>query len=413
MSAGVVLLPHVVVCGEEDEVAAEVVLEGLDRGLLVGSAWDGNAVGISLPWPSRLSDDGPLATAGILNALGLVLDERAGLVGSLTAVEEGVAVSSSVVGSLADGWVGDHGDEGVNGHNVSVVASSLQNTTGSADGSNDSRGGSALVDELVANADGVDHVPVALRSVDDGLGLGGTVGDIVDSDKKLHVLRLGGSHDVLDLAAVGAVKTNHAIAGDLLEVALHLICALAAAIVVVRRVRETEARSAASAARAWWRRLGRSSWSLRSRRRRRVRWRSWGRRRLWLLLLGRSGRWGSGSRSLVGGRSSSSVASGHGLAIAVDVDNGVRGSRSDDVVLGLVDDVVLLLVEVKVVAHAVDLRSGTSSQGCDSEKTGLHGEDKTGTRGLFVVETWISDAGDDCRPAESVMCSGRDDGCWW
>ena len=79
--------------------------------MLVWPARNSSAVGLTLPWPARFGDDSPLATASLLDTLGLLLDEATGLLSSLTAIEEGVAVGRGVVGGLAQRRVGDDGDK--------------------------------------------------------------------------------------------------------------------------------------------------------------------------------------------------------------------------------------------------------------------------------------------------------------
>jgi len=219
VSVGAVSLPQVVESSEKDEILAERALEGRDGGLLILDAWDSSAVAATLPWPAALGDDNTLSATGLSNALGLVKDELSGLLGSATTVKESVAVGSSVVGSLAERWVGDHGNESVNGDNVSSVTSSLEETTSSANGSDDLLwGGLVLVDELVTDGDGVNGVPVVLRSLDDGVDLVLDIRDLEHTSKDLCVLGLGGAQDVRGLVAVGAVSTEEAVTVELGEV---------------------------------------------------------------------------------------------------------------------------------------------------------------------------------------------------
>lgn len=70
-------------------------------------------------------------------------------------VEEGMAVSSAVIGGLAEFWVGDERDERVDSDNGALVACRAQFGAGGVDGLDDSfSGGLAAVYKLVADRNG-------------------------------------------------------------------------------------------------------------------------------------------------------------------------------------------------------------------------------------------------------------------
>nr|POE48684.1 hypothetical protein CFP56_38781 [Quercus suber] len=246
--AAVVLLPHVVVRVEQVEAAREGGLERADGRLLVGLAGHGLLVGVTLRRPAGLGDDGLLATAGGRDALGLAEHELTGLVGGDPPVEEGVAVGGDVVTDLAESGVGDDGDEGVDGDDRAGVAGQQKLRLGHGDGGGDLHDGlGARVDELVTDGDGVDGAPVAVDGGADGAELGDDGVDVEDSGEQLHALGLGGSQDVGDLVAVGAVGADLAVAIKLLEIGGHLHGALAGAIGLVGRVGQTQTRAGAVA----------------------------------------------------------------------------------------------------------------------------------------------------------------------
>jgi len=371
VGVGAVLLPHIVESSEEDEVLGERALEGGDSRLLVLDAWDSSAVAATLPWPAGLGDDDTLATTGISDALGLVEDELAGLLGGATTVEESVAVGSGVVGGLANGWVGNHCNESVDSHDVSSVSSSLEETTSGTDSSDNLVSWSTLVDKLVANGDGVDGRPVVLSSLSNELDLVLNISDVENTGEDLGVLGLSGRQNVAGLVAVGAVSTEEAVTVELGEVCVHIGGVLAGTVVVVWRVDHTQARDVRR-----WVRLGGSG-----RLRRAVSRRS--RAALgWSRVCGSSravlgwGRVGgrdralalSGCRCLIGGWcSAGGSASRDRVAVAVNVDDDLRGGDGGVLVGG--HDIALL---VQVAVGAVDLSSGGRSERRNGEKTSLH-----------------------------------------
>ena len=248
-----VLLPDIVEGAEEDEVAGEGAAEGADGCLLVRFARDRGAVAVAVGWPARLRDDGVLAAASLLDALGLLLDVRAGLVGRDARVEEGVAVGCGEVGDLAELWIGDDLVEGVHCNDLAIVAGGFEKRACGVDGGDDFiDSASSAVDYLIADGDGVDGVPVVLRSVDDKLDLAGDVGDIPHACEELHVPSRSGGQDVGDLVTIGTIDTERAIVREGVHVGLDLISSLARAVRVVWGIRQSVARGASASSAAGW-----------------------------------------------------------------------------------------------------------------------------------------------------------------
>ena len=123
---------------------------------------DGNAVGLSLPWPSSLGDDNVLALVGQDSSEGGNLGgEEASRVSSNGAtIEEGVAVDGAKVGAVAKLRVVARCDEGVNSHDLSRVAGGLEKGSGSDNSSTDlTCRSSAIIDKLITDVDSVNEVP--------------------------------------------------------------------------------------------------------------------------------------------------------------------------------------------------------------------------------------------------------------
>jgi len=381
---GGVLLPVVVEGGEQDEVVGEVVLEVLDGGLLVLEAGDSLAVGATSGGPAGLGDD-DLAVgvaAGLGDALGLLEDPLAGLLGGDAAVEEGVAVSGGVVADGAELGVVDDGDKGVDGDDGTLVLAG-EARLGGVDGSLDVPDAVlAIVNALVADGDGVDDAPVAVGVLLDGslqlLDLALDAVDLEETGKDLHVLGLGGLDDGTGLVAVNAVHANHAVAVEGGEVLGDLVARLARLVRVVGRVGDAVAGALGGVVVAGGRRGG-----------------SLG-RRVVLGLAGRRSRGGvGGSRGLVcrrrglvlGSRRSlllgsgslvlGSLGGGSGLglvdlvAVLVDVDHLGGGGHVGDIGDGGVLDGLLLLVTV-LVGAVLGLGHGDGRQSGDAEESGLH-----------------------------------------
>ena len=133
-----------VVWVEEDQVgllAVESRLDGRDSGSLVLWRWDSLSVGITLRWPSSLSDEDGLILVGegVLQVAHLGGQEGSGLVSSGVWVEEWVGVDSAVVRLVAKLWVVDDSDESIDGHDWTVVTSVAEHRAATGDSGHDLR----------------------------------------------------------------------------------------------------------------------------------------------------------------------------------------------------------------------------------------------------------------------------------
>ena len=239
-SASIVLLPHVVVGIEQDEVAGEARLQASNGSGLVSLTRYSGTVRATLAGPSGLGDDSVLATTSLGDSLSTADDIGTSICSSDGRGEETVSVGSSVVGSLAESRVGNKGIPGVDSDDRAVVAGGAEERTGSVDSVDDSGdGGLARVDELVADGDGVKVLPVAVGKCNDLSNSGGDLGDVVDTSKDLHALGNGNRADGVELVAVDAVETDHGVATKVGKVSADLAGGLASAIGIVGRVGDT------------------------------------------------------------------------------------------------------------------------------------------------------------------------------
>ena len=125
--------------------------------------------------PPRLRDDRFLPARRSGDAARLVDRVLARGFGELVVVEEGVAVGGAVVGRGAEFRVLQHHGEGVDRYHGALVACAAEDVAGGVDGVGDVGGVVlALVDELVADGDGVEDGPVAACG-------GGGVADVVQA----------------------------------------------------------------------------------------------------------------------------------------------------------------------------------------------------------------------------------------
>ena len=231
-----ILHPRIIEGGVKDQIILEGPFERLDRGLLILHAGNGLAIRIASRGPPTLRHDDRF-----LGRFGDLLDpaqhELAGIGSGDFAVEEGVAVDGTVVGGGAEADVVFHGDHGVDSDDGAVVSGGFEERAGLGDGGGDLvDGGFAVVDELVADADGVDAGPVAVDGVDEGLGFGGDFVDVEDAGEELDGLAFGGGQYIADLRAVGPVEAENLVAGYFGQVLADLGRAFAAVVGVVGRV---------------------------------------------------------------------------------------------------------------------------------------------------------------------------------
>lgn len=376
---GGVLLPVVVEGGEKDEVAGEGRLEVLDSGSLVLLARDSLAVGGTGRGPAGLGDDDLAVSvaASLGDTLSLLEDPLARLLGSDTAVEESVAVDSSVVADGAELGVVDDGNESVDSDDVTLVLAGeagLGGVNGSLDIANAVL---AVVDTLVTDRDGVDDAPVTTGVVlDGGLELSDLALNILnveETSKDLPALALGGANDGTSLVAVGAVHADHAVAIESSEILADLVRGLAGLVRVVGRVSDSVAGALGAAAGGRVGRRGRlllldlagggSGNGSRGLVRRGSLVRSRRRRSLLLGLVVVSSRC---SRSLSGTR----PVSGDGVAVLVDPDH--LGGSSDGGNLSHVGDGGVLLGVTVTVGAMLGLSGDDGRKSGDADESGLH-----------------------------------------
>lgn len=248
-TVGAGLLVHGIEALEEDELAhvgTERGLEAGDRAGLLRRTRHGGAVGGAAAGPAALGDDGALAAGRGADLVLHVLDKGTGAVGADTAVEKGVRVGGAVVRGLAEGGVGDDGDEGVNGDDLAGVAGGAEHAAGGGEGGDDVRSGAlAGVDDFVADVDGVDDRPVGRKHADQLAEVALHVGDGVDAGEELHARGGGdgggqGAHVAADI--VGADE-GVALGGELSHLGLDLLGGTAAAIIGHQVVGEAVAAS--------------------------------------------------------------------------------------------------------------------------------------------------------------------------
>lgn len=71
-----------------------------------------------------------------------------------------------------------------------------------------------MVDELIADADSVDEIPIVIDGLDNCLGLALDLVDVKDAKEQFDVLALSCGDDVGDLIAVSTVETHDLVAAD-------------------------------------------------------------------------------------------------------------------------------------------------------------------------------------------------------
>ena len=244
--ACIVRLPKIVEGREEDHVVCELALQAPDRRRLVCRAWVRPTIVAALRGPTRLRQHRLLPSARGADALRGV-DRPSARLGRLDVrVEKGVGVGGGEIRGMAEFGMGHDSIKGVDRHDIALVACSLELGARSAYGVDDGtdHGGALLVDDLVADADGLDVTPVAIHRLDEQSYFSVDLMDIVDAREDLHAFRLRRLADGGHLVAVGTIDTDEAVAFDLRKVGAHLSLTLAGVIGVVGRVHDSQARGA-------------------------------------------------------------------------------------------------------------------------------------------------------------------------
>jgi hypothetical protein len=241
-------LPGVVLVGEDAGLVTNSLLNLLDGNLLVLRAGNGSSVGVTGAGPSDLGDVGTLLSGlgADLGGLSELLDgEVTSHVGGDGAGEVGVNLAGEDVDVVAEsGAVLLPGADGLGGGNGNVLGetSALKGLTAVVDVATEGGGVAVAVeDALVTDDEHGDAVlgGLVLDVVELLVGIGGertlatgtaTLEEDAVDDLEAVLLALG--NDVLEDTAVGAVgaDSGEAHLGDVLDVALDLILALALAV---------------------------------------------------------------------------------------------------------------------------------------------------------------------------------------
>lgn len=117
------VLPEIVAEGEEDRVAAHILLDGLDGGSLGRVTGKGLAVVVATVGPAGLEVD-DLLVAKAVEDVHLALDESTGIGGADASVEVWVDVGSENIDDTAElGGIGLPDVEGFSGSDGAVVTS--------------------------------------------------------------------------------------------------------------------------------------------------------------------------------------------------------------------------------------------------------------------------------------------------
>lgn len=183
-STGAVLLPHIVERAVEDDVVGQALLDAGNGRFLVCLARDRQLVRLTLRRPPGLRDHGGFATGSFGNLLHPVRHKLSRFLGRRVTVEESVAVDRAIIRGGAKFRVGFHGHHGVDRDDRAVVAGGFENGFGLADSTGDLTNGSAtVIDQFVADADGIDNAPISFHSADNSLTFALYLVDIEDAQK--------------------------------------------------------------------------------------------------------------------------------------------------------------------------------------------------------------------------------------
>lgn len=222
-------------------MVGEGVLESSNSLLLLLQTRDSKSIDGTLVGPAALANDNTLVLLEFgLEACDGALEPFTSLIGAAGWVEESMGVNGAVVGLVAELGVRSGSNKGVDSNNRTLVAGFSEDTTSLANGTQDLlRGRGTVVDKLIANADCVDNIPVAVDTVDDLLGLAGNRVNVPDTEEDLHVGVLGALIDSRDLVTVGTVDTDEGVrTGEMSKVVLDLGGSLALVIGAVRGIRD-------------------------------------------------------------------------------------------------------------------------------------------------------------------------------
>jgi hypothetical protein len=206
------ILPQLVGVSKDGSTSTTLGNDTLNSGLLLSFTGACGTVARTGGWPSGLEVDGCEARADGIGDLELGEREITSGFGGDLGVEERMEVGAGDVDCGAeDVDVGLPDVEGLGGGNWSGVSSGAEGRSGRADeGSELGSAGESVEDSLVTNNDELDELPHA-----PGDNLGDLVGGAgaacrvdVDTEDELDTGDLGGSSDVFETFAVGAVDSD-------------------------------------------------------------------------------------------------------------------------------------------------------------------------------------------------------------
>lgn len=221
----------------EDQIvisSAEARRESNDGRVLVLAGRDSPSVGFAVVRPPRFSDDSVLATSGRRDLLGLLEGIRTGAVGGHVGVKEGMAVGGAVVGSMAEFRVLKKHGEGIDRHHGALVAGAAKLATRGVDSVHDVWDRVlALVDELVADVDGVEGGPVTAGDSNDLVETGWEVLQVEDTGEDTDLTLARSLDDLSSLVTFDAVDAHVTVqTSDFVHVLVDLGLGLAGTVVV-------------------------------------------------------------------------------------------------------------------------------------------------------------------------------------
>lgn len=236
-AAVTILLPELIVVGEEDGLATSSLTDAGDGLSLSVDTGAGDTVAVTSSGPTALQVDGSVAGADLLKDVELARDELTSLGGGGLGVEVGVDVGTGDVDNVAD----------VGGNILLLpdverlrdgVRTSVAGALGLDDGDQfaELRGGTETVhDGLVTDDEELDHVEAVPLGelVDLLLDLGSLVcaASLLDedTDNHLHAVLLAGTTDVREGVTVSRVDTedSETVILELLDVLVDLVLGLA------------------------------------------------------------------------------------------------------------------------------------------------------------------------------------------
>ena len=161
-----------------------------------------------------------------------------------------MTVDGAIIRSVAELRVVFHRDHRVDGDDGAGITSSLERAAGLTDCSGHLVTRCfTVVHQLIADADGVDKMPIAFDGFADFLTFARYLVNVENAQEERNSFALGCGKHILDLIAIRPVKTNHRIAADQSEILGYLGGGFATVVGVVGRIRNPGAKSRTALAR--------------------------------------------------------------------------------------------------------------------------------------------------------------------